>query len=117
MANQPHNRIYSHFGFVIWGDIANLTMYRRYDGRLVIFKKTWPDKPPSAKQLADRAQFKAAATAWRALAAAQRAQWTLAAHRGCMPATGYNLFMHWQRKGDEAAIQTIERQTHTTLLP
>lgn len=62
MANQPENRLFSFFGFVIWGDIANLTMYRRYDGRLVSFAKTWPDKPPSEKQLADRARFKAAAT-------------------------------------------------------
>ena len=65
MANQPPKQLWTYLGFVLWGDISDLTMYRRYDGRLVVFQKTWPDKPPCQAQLDQRAAFKAASLAWR----------------------------------------------------
>lgn len=117
MAHHPKERLFNYFGTVTWGDIADLTMYRRYDRRLVIFKKTWPDKPPSDKQLADRAAFSAAVAAWHLLTAEEQAQWDLAARRGCLTMSGYNLFLHWQLTPDLAAMRTLERQTRTTLLP
>ena len=117
MASQPPDKLYSLFGFVIWGDFGPLTMYHRADGRLVVMLKTWPDKPPSPAQLTQRAVFAAAATTWNALSTAQRLQWSTAAARASLCATGYNLWVHWQITGDQAAIATIERQTRTTLLP
>lgn len=117
MPVQPRPSLFNLFGLVAWGDLGPLTMYRRPDGRLVIFSKTWPDKPPSPAQAAQRTLFSAAATAWRALNASQRAQWAAAAARSSLCMTGYNLFLHWALTGDDLAIRTIQRQTRTTLLP
>lgn len=117
MAHHPKQHLFSYFGTVTWGDFADLTMYRRYDGRLVLFPKTWPDKPPTQKQLDDRAAFSAAVAAWHALTPAEQEQWTLAARRGSLCMSGYNLFLHWQLTPDEPALRTLERQTQTSLLP
>jgi len=117
MASQPLEKLFTLFGFVIWGDFGPLTMYHRADGRLVVMLKTWPDKPASPKQLTQRAVLTAAAATWNALTQSQRAQWTAAAARASLCMTGYNLWVHWQITGDDAAIATIERHTHTTLLP
>jgi hypothetical protein len=117
MAHQTQNRLFSLFGLVIWGDFADLTMYRSKRGTLVIFKKTWPDEPPSIRQLYDQAKFKAAAADWQTLTTAQRTQWHLASRRASLCMHGYNLYVHWHTTRDDSAIQTLQRQTHTTLLP
>ena len=115
MPFQPPRRILFFLGFLQWGDIAELTTYRRPDGRVVVFKKTYPDKPPSEKQIADRIRFQAAAAAWRHLTREQRAQWTLAARRGSLCMHGRNLHCSAFLKPDAAAVATIANQTQTTL--
>jgi len=115
MAVQPPDQIFFILGFLQWGDIADLTTYRRPDGRVVIFKKTYPDKPASPKQLADRTRFLAACTAWRALTDAQRRQWDQAARRASLCMSGRNLHASAYLRPDVPAIATIARQTHTTL--
>lgn len=117
MANQPGAALYNIFGLVIWGDFGPWTMYRRHDGRLVFFLKTWPDKPPSPDQLTQRAAFAAAATDWNALTNAQREGWTTAAARASICGTGYNLFLHNRLHPHPAALATLARQTATTLTP
>lgn len=105
------------WGYTAWGDFANLTLYRGHRCELIVFAKTWPDKPPSAHQLDQRAAFQAAAQAWSALTPAKRENWRLAAARTSLCATGYNLWMHWHLTGDNSAIETIERQTGLDLIP
>lgn len=117
MAFEPKPSLFSTLGTVIWGDFGTLTMYRSKRKKLVIFKKTWPDKPPSDRQLAWRATWSAAAAAWRALTHGQRTQWSLAARRASLCATGYNLWLHWKLTADDAAIRTLQNQTKTQLLP
>lgn len=117
MAKQPATNLFTYFGFVIWGDLGQLTLYRNKQGKVVVFQKTWPDKPPSDLQNAQRARFTAAAEAWADLSDANRAQWELASKRACLCMHGYDLFVHWQMMQDDAAITTLERQTNTTLLP
>jgi hypothetical protein len=117
MASTTTRRLFSLFGLVAWGDLGDLTMYRRKDGRLVIFKKTWPDKPPSTAQLTHRARYTDAALAWQALTPDKRTAWRQAAARASLCMTGYNLFLHHQLSGDDSAIATLERQTSTSLLP
>jgi len=117
MAHQHKTRLLNYLGFVAWGDIGNLTIYRRYDRRLVIFGKTWPVKPATPKQATERARFAAAAVAWRALTPAQRQQWTLAAQRASLPLTGYNLWQFWQATANAPPIRALQRQTNTDLIP
>lgn len=117
MPQQCDTRLLTLFGFVIWGDFGDLTLYRSKRGKMVFFQKTWPKEPPSQKKLFHQARFTAAAAAWQALTANQRTQWDLAARRASLCCHGYNLFIHWATTGDDSAIRTIQRQTHTTLLP
>lgn len=117
MAHQLATPLLNWIGFVTWGDIGPLTIYRRYDGRLVSFAKTWPAKPATEKQAAQRALFLAACQAWRALTPAARAQWCTAGRRSHAPVTGFNIFVHHQLIGDDGPILTLQRQTRTSLLP
>jgi len=115
MAVQPKNTLLTYLGFVIWGDFAELTMYRRPDGRIVLFKKSYPDKPPSEQQLAQRARFIASGDRWRALTAYQRTQWHLAAARASLCMHGRNLHASAYLTPDPSAVAAIARQTSTTL--
>jgi hypothetical protein len=117
MAHQPKTALYSVLGWVIWGDLGPVTMYRDKQGKIVAFPKTWPKKPASPAQATQRALFIAAATGWRALTAQQRAAWELATRRASLAMHGYDLWVHWSLTEDEQAIRTLERQTGTTLLP
>ena len=117
MAKQPATNLFTYFGFVIWGDLGELTLYRNKKGKVIVFQKTWPDKPASDKQLVQRARMTAAATAWWELSAAARAQWELATKRAGLCMHGYDLFVHWHMIADDDALATLERQTNTTLLP
>jgi hypothetical protein len=115
MPIQPRGNPLFFLGFVQWGDIAELTTYRRPDGRVVLFAKTYPDKPPSPAQIAVRTHFLAAATRWRSLLPAERGQWNLAARRASLCMSGRNLHCAAYLNPDPAALATIARQTHTTL--
>jgi len=117
MAYQPQPKLFTVLGFVIWGDFADLTMYRSKRGKVVWFKKTWPDKPPSEKQLAWRDLWKTAIADWNALTPAARNQWDLASRRASLCMHGFDLWIHYSLSDDDTAIRTLERQTHTTLLP
>lgn len=102
-------------GIVIWGDFADMTMYRCH-GKLILFGKTRPEKPPSDLQVEQRAKFSAAVDAWNGLTQDQRDTWELATRRLSLCLHGWNLYLHWQLTDDTSAIQTIERQTGLTLL-
>ncbi|MDD3530471.1 MAG: hypothetical protein PHS77_11395 [Gallionellaceae bacterium] len=112
----PHRNLLSCFGFVIWGDLDSLTIYRDKHGNIVSFAKTYPDKPPSQEQLAVRQRLRDTAAAWHSLTPERRRQWELATRRAPLCMHGYNLFVHWHQTGDDRTIRTIQRQTKTTLL-
>ncbi len=116
----PHTtleNLYGLMGFIIWGDLAEVTIYRDKQGKMVWFKKTYPDKPASQAQLDNRARMTGYAAAWQALSTEARAQWELATKRASLAMQGYNLFVHWKYSADDQAIRQIERQTRTSLLP
>jgi hypothetical protein len=116
----PHTtleRLYGLLGFIIWGDLNEVTIYRDKQGKMVWFKKTYPDKPASQAQLDNRARMTGYAADWQALSAATRAQWELATKRANLTMHGYDLFIHWKFTADDPAIRQIERQTNTALLP
>ena len=117
MAHQTLDHLFTCLGFVIWGDLGHTTIYRDKQGKVVFFEKTWPHKPASPKQIIQRARFIAAAAAWQNLTLLQKLQWHRASKRASLCCHGYDLFVHWQMSGDDAAIRTLEHQTNTTLLP
>ena len=117
MAHQSIDHLYCALGFVIWGDLGHLTIYRNKRGLVTWFEKTWPHKSPSPAQILQRAKFIEAAAAWQALTFLERRQWNLATARASLCMTGYDLFIHWRLSGDSAAIATLENQTRTSLLP
>jgi len=117
MAHQIPQRLLTCLGFLKWGDIGPLTFYKNKRGKLVAFNKTWPTGPPSPGQKILRDQFRAAAAAWKALAPGKRLQWELASQRASLAMAGYALFVHHQLVHDDHAIQAVERQTFTHLLP
>lgn len=117
MAHHPKRSLYTVLGLVAWGDLGPLTIYRSKRGQVVAFAKTWPHKPPSEAQTAQRQKFTDAAAAWQAFTADQRAQWETASRRASLCCSGYCLYVHWHLTADTKAIRTIERHTRTTLLP
>lgn len=115
MAIQAPRKLFNFLGLVSWGDLAGTTIYRSKRGKLVWLSKTWPKKPPSFEQSAQRALFTAAAIAWHALTEQKRHQWHLAARRASLAMHGYTLFVHFQLKPDPPALATIARQTRTSI--
>ena len=117
MAFQPKEKLMSLLGLIAWGDIGELTMYKSRQNRVIIFTKTWPKKPPSPGQVAQRAKMTAGAVAWQALTPATRAQWELASKRCSLCMNGYHAFQHFHMTPDATALATLERQTRTDLTP
>lgn len=115
MPHQPQAALFTCFGFVIWGDLGPTTIYRNRKGKVVFFNKTWPHKPPSPEQTVQRNKMRAAAAAWQTRTTQQKAQWELASRRASLCASGYATFVHWQLTGDDRFVQTLARQTRTTL--
>lgn len=103
-------------GFNPTGDLGPFTIYSSRRHGTVWFIKAPPLKPPSIRQLRQRARFKLAAEAWRALPATKRANWSTAATRARLYLGGYQLWIHWQLKRDRPTIETIERLTNLSLL-
>ncbi len=117
MPHQVLGQLCQFFGFIAWGDVNEVTVYRDKQGKMIWFPKTWPDKPPSVAQLVQRQRFTDAAVDWKALNDTQREQWHLAARRANLTMHGYDLYIHWKMTLDNTAIETLERQTNTSLLP
>jgi L-amino acid N-acyltransferase YncA len=117
MPHTTKTHLFSFFGFVVWGDFAEMTMYRNQRGKIVWFQKTYPHQEASPDQLYYRAKLTTAAAEWQALTNDQRAEWELATKRGSLTMNGYHLWIHWRMTRDASAIQTLQRQTSTDLIP
>lgn len=117
MAHETIRGLVNFFGFIIWGDVNELTVYRDKQGKMIVFPKTWPDKPPSTTQIEQRARMTQAAQAWQDIETYWQSQWDLAARKASLCMTGYNMFVHWQLMGDTTAMQAIQRQTGVRIWP
>jgi hypothetical protein len=116
----PHTtleNLYSMLGFIVWGDLAEVTIYRDKQGKMVWFPKTYPDKPPSDAQIVQRAKLTQAATFWNYLTPNRQNQWKLAAQRASLCMHGYDLWIHWFLKRTDDEMRTIASQTNTQLYP
>ncbi len=103
-------------GFNPTGDLGPLTAYTSRRHGNVWFQKSPPQKPPSIHQVRQRDRFRFAARAWRNLDEKIRQNWQTAARLCHLTVHGYSLFLYWQLTRNRAAIRTIERQSHVTLL-
>jgi hypothetical protein len=117
MAHTTPHALYSLLGWIVWGDLGPTTIYRSHNGKIVVYPKTWPKDPASPAQLVQRQRFVDAAAGWQALSPATRLQWETATRRASLCLNGYGLFVHWHTLQDLPAIRTLERQTHTQLVP
>ena len=102
-------------GLIQWGDIGAWTTYRAKNGLLVWFPKTYPDKPPSPAQTAERAKFKAIIDAWKNLTPDQKAAYNRAIRKLSLCITPVGLKIALDYDPNNQLRSTIERQSGETL--
>jgi hypothetical protein len=98
------------------GDVGGLTIYQSKRHQLVWFPQAPPKNPPSSQQRRQRAKWRAAARAWRRMAADDQASWARAARRAKLPISGYAFFVAIYTTHDWRALATIERCTRIPLI-
>lgn len=103
-------------GFHPTGDIGGFTAYTSQRQKVVWFPKAPPEKPPSWFQLRQRNRFRLLGRLWRATPAVDRQLWATAAARAHLSISGHNLWVYYQLTRDRAAIATVERIAHLTLI-
>jgi hypothetical protein len=103
-------------GFAVAGDLAGTTIYTNKNGRKVWFDLAPPEKPASTAQLWCRRRWRAAAAAWSALSQDEKKQWHQLANQAYCVANGTNLGMWYSMMGDNAALETLERQSGVTVV-
>jgi len=105
------------FGFNTQGDLGPYTFYTDKRKGLVFFLRAPPLQPPSKLQTTVRNNIRLAAMSWKSLNQSHRDRWELASKKAHLKITGYNLFVFWTIKHDDACIHTIERLTNLNLIP
>lgn len=106
--------------FIGWnsqGDLGPWTLYTDKRKGLVFFVKSPPLEPPSQLQTSIRNRIRLAAYTWRNLSPLQRRDWATVAKRAHLKIHGYNLFVFWITRKEDAAIHTLERMTKIKLIP
>jgi len=111
------NKMLVLLGLKIQGDLGAITCYTSKRNQVVWYVKAPPQEPPSEEQIIQRNKFRAIAIAWWALTSSQREIWKATQDAGHLRITGYNLFSYWTLSGDDAAIQTVARQSGLSLPP
>ncbi len=102
-------------GIWVSGDVGELTIYTDRFGRKVPFPKSPPKEPPSPRQVHQRERFRLAHVAWKALTDVEKEQLELATNRGSVVMTGQNLFISVALNNSQDGLDTLARQTNTTL--
>lgn len=94
-------------GFAANGDIGDVTMYTNRHGKIVIYPKSPPKKPPSPMQVQQRAKFRAAQAGYRALVPSAKAAWELAVKGMHLDMTGQNAFISLSINPDHDAFKRL----------
>ena len=102
-------------GIWVSGDVGDHTIYTDRFGRKVPFPKSPPKKPPSSKQDHQRERFRLAHVAWNALSTEEKQQLEVATIRGSIVMTGQNLFISVALNDTQDGLDTLARQTGTSL--
>jgi len=98
------------------GDLGGFTFYQSSRGPRIWYPKAPPLTPATPAQRNLRNRFRLAAYNWRALSPQRRADWLRAAILAKLRITGYNLYVYWQLKGDDAVVRTVERLSGLQLI-
>jgi len=102
-------------GFGVSGDVGGYTIYTDRKFRKVAFPIAPPEKPPSPAQINLRARFKTAQANWKAETDQVKQELEEACRRASIVMTGQNLYIKVALKNDNDALQTLAKQTGTTL--
>ena len=116
MAHTFDKSLLNLIGFVAWGDLGELTMYRSRRGKLVAFKKTYPDKPVSPEAEAIKTSFKIASLLYRLHGSAARQAWIHTPIRLSLCLAGGALFNMAIRSPDYLTLRTLGRHARTDLI-
>jgi len=117
MALRQIDPLLTMLGFAVGGDLGDLTMYTRKNGRLVWFPRTVPKKPASVAQCYARARMTFHAMVWRATLPWKKALWKQATDKLSLAMHGYDLWQHYAWKADIDFLNTILIQTGIDLWP
>ena len=104
------------------GQVGGALCFRHHAGGVHVLPVTAPGSrtkglKPSEAQLAQRARYRAANAAWRALSAEERAQWQARAKAGRRPQSGWNLYLAaWMAQPGEEVNNALLLDTATMLL-
>lgn len=104
-------------GFNSSGDLGPWTFYTAKNQALVWYIKAPPLEPPSVLQESQRNAFRLAAYTWRTLSTEEQQKWETVSSRTHLSINGYNLFVFWILRQEDAAINTLERQSGINLIP
>jgi len=103
-------------GTTVSGDVGGMTAYTDRFGKKVFYPKAPPDKPPSEWQARLRNAFKLAQQEFMGLTPQQKADWETLIKASSLCMTGQNLFIHTAMIKDFDVLETIERQTNTSVV-
>lgn len=98
-------------GLIQWGDIGGWTTYRAKNGLLVWFPKTYPEKPPSRAQIAERQKLSQAARNWHQLSHEQRQRYNAAIRKLSLCITTFGLYFTLSQPQNANLKKTIEKQS------
>lgn len=104
-------------GHRVIGDIAGFTTYTDRYGRITVFSKAPPHKPPTGAQITQRAKFRDCVNAWKALTDDEKAALERTVHTLSLCLTGQNLFVSCSMKQKPDVYTTCARQAGETLPP
>lgn len=104
-------RINIPLGLIQWGDLGGWTTYRAKNGLLVWFPKTYPAKPPTQAQLAERQKLSQAARNWHHLSHEQRQRYNAAIQKLSLCITTFGLYFTLSLPQNANLKKTIEKQS------
>ena len=104
------------------GQVGGALCFRHHAGGVHVLPVAAPGSrtkglKPSTAQLAQRARYRAANAAWRALSPEERAAWQARAKAGRRPQSGWNLYLAaWMANPGEEVNNALLLDTATLLL-
>ncbi len=116
MQVSPTHKVLTIIGIRPTGDLGGLTSYTSMRGKPVWYLKAPPKIPATRWQNHQRNLIRSIASTWTALSPEKRAAWMEAGLKARLSITGYNLFVWWNTKGDDATIRTVQHQSGINLI-
>lgn len=104
-------------GLRLSGDLAQYTMYYYCKHKRIYFIKAPPLTPATLRQVRQRNRFRLVAMLWRSMKPSHRQAWNDAATLARLRISGYNLYLYWSIRHDDASLAAISRHSGIPLPP